>query len=82
MESQRLDPCLGKLITKELPVQKDLFLCSPMVKYFFNCSKQLVCQNGFLLYKWEEISGDRLLLMVPQKPNQGQRLIIRALTGS
>ena len=71
VESQRLDPCLGKLITwlstGEEPVQKDLFLCSPTVKYFFNCRKQLVCQNGLLLYKWEEVSVDGLLLMVPEK---------------
>ena len=61
VESQRLDLCLGKLITwlstGEEPMQKDLFLCSPTVKYFFNCKKQLVCQNGLLLYKWEEVSG-------------------------
>ena len=71
VESQRSDPCLGKLITwlstGGEPMQKDLFLCSPTVKYFFNCRKWLVCQNGFLLYKWEEVSGDRLLLMVPEK---------------
>ena len=48
-------------------MQKDLFLCSLTVKYFLNCRKQLVCQNGLLLYKWEEVSGDRLLLMVPEK---------------
>ena len=71
VESQRSDPCLGKLITwlstGGEPMQKDLFLCSPTVKYFFNCRKRLVCQNGLLLYKWEEVSGDRLLLMVPEK---------------
>ena len=41
VEALTFDPCLGKLIiwisTIEEPMQKNLFPCSPVVKYFFNC---------------------------------------------
>ena len=69
-ELQKQDQILMKLIqwasSEEKPPQKELFLCSPAEKHFYNCRTQLIMQGDILYYQWKEESGDRLLLMVPK----------------
>ena len=67
---QRNDPCLKKLIvwlqTDLTPSQRELSLCSPMVKYFYLNRSHLSYQNNLLWYSWKDVIGEKQLLVVPE----------------